>query len=379
MAIKIYLGTWFQRTVLHLREVREFLEKQTSKLPLDKKKLKEVYLKLSVKSFDYQEGIINRIKVLSDGLSWQISEDGVILLTKDYSGDISEDVRRLKEFYENRLSPMISYLYSLGAPLPKELARLKLVLPFIIIGKEKSELMKVLEKKKEIRFYSKISSELAEISYGDKFSLFLNLKLNDEQTEKIIEYLVFFREYEEQLHTYLNIHRTTWERVFLIRKGEKLKYGDLPEVRSNLISTRKTVAFIEARIRQLERFLENRQKYAKERNLAEIIKSLSLTKFTPLSNVQHYIAALWKMTEDYLDSTIRVLETLYQENVQQELEALKLVTIISMMAVFFNIAVSAGFARAILLVGIVIVAILSFIFYYLMKIMLRGRKVKVPD
>lgn len=379
MAIKIYLGTWFQRTVLHLKEIKEFLETQTSKLPLNSKKLKEIYLNLSVKSFDYHEEIIDRIKVLSDGISWQISDDGVILLSKDYSGDISKDAEKLKEFYENRLSPMISYLYSLGAPLPKELARLKLVLPFIIVGKEKSELMKVLEKEKDVKFYSKIGSDLAEISYGDKFSLFLNLKLTEEQAEKIIEYLVFFREYEQQLHNYLNIHRTIWEKVSLIRKGKRLRYGDLPEARNNLISMRKTIAFIGARISQMERFLENRQKYAKERNLTEIVKSLALTKFVPFSNVQYYIKALWKMTEDYLDSTIRLLETLYSENVQREVDALKLVTILSMMGVFFSIGVAVGFTKKVFLSGIIVVFILSFGFYYLTRVILRSRKVNIRD
>jgi hypothetical protein len=36
---KIYIGGWFQRTMLHLTEIYDFLREGTSKLNLDKKKL----------------------------------------------------------------------------------------------------------------------------------------------------------------------------------------------------------------------------------------------------------------------------------------------------------------------------------------------------
>jgi len=50
---------------------------------------------------------------------------------KEYS--LFTDIDALAEYYEKKLSPAISYLFSLGAPIPKELANIETVYPYFIV------------------------------------------------------------------------------------------------------------------------------------------------------------------------------------------------------------------------------------------------------
>ncbi len=43
------------------------------------------------------------------------------------------DIERVKEYYETKLSPALNYIFSLGAPVPKELAGIKNVFPYFVI------------------------------------------------------------------------------------------------------------------------------------------------------------------------------------------------------------------------------------------------------
>lgn len=45
----------------------------------------------------------------------------------------------LTHYYENRLSPAFSYIFNLGAPVPKELANIKTVYPYFVTVTEATE------------------------------------------------------------------------------------------------------------------------------------------------------------------------------------------------------------------------------------------------
>jgi len=300
-------------------------------------------------------------------------EDGVILFKKEYQ-DLNTDCQVLKEFYEKRLSPVINYIYSLGAPLPKELAKLELILPYIIEATEtdKKEVEKLFHE-----FGDSIQSvvEAPEVSlyFGQKFFLF-DLEKEDFPIEPIVEILIFFREFSAQLNGYLQAHRTIWEKISQICSQEALRFRDFTEIRNSLMEIKQTLSFVEARLAQMEKFIEVRQTWSKD--LENILKSLSIYQFDTLANAQNYMTSLWKMTKDYADSTFNLLSMLYQENIQREVDALKLVTIISMVIAFSRLAVfptqplfSLKFIGSIFLVFV-----FAAIFYFGMRFWFRSRK-----
>ena len=129
---EIYIGGWFQRTSLHLHEIYRFLKYAESALPLDKEKLQEnrslvnpLEIELVMDELDYVT-----FKTM-DNISVRIYEDGLTTLgTDNVSKNLQQDFDRMTDFYENKLSKGLSYIFSLGAPVPKELAHIKSIYPY---------------------------------------------------------------------------------------------------------------------------------------------------------------------------------------------------------------------------------------------------------
>ena len=117
---KIYVGGWFQRTSLHLSEIYDFLREAESPLDLDKDKLKNLqkdleinFLEMKVEDFEY----INFKSNLD--VEVEIYEDGLMILEKSPETEIKDDIKKLTAYYEEKLSPALSYIFSLGAPILK--------------------------------------------------------------------------------------------------------------------------------------------------------------------------------------------------------------------------------------------------------------------
>jgi len=190
----IYLGTWFQRTSLHLRELFHFLETGKSKLDLEQKRLANFYKELNPKKVCWQErGVFDSVGAQFDELEMTFFEDGLILFKKECE-DLKKDLASLREFYEKKFSLAISYIYSLGAPLPKQLAKVELILPYIIVVSEAEE-KEIKELFSEIKdsLQSSISTPGLSLYFGNEV-LLLGLKERKEglQIEEIIKYFIFF-------------------------------------------------------------------------------------------------------------------------------------------------------------------------------------------
>src|SRR3989338_9863937 len=63
----------------------------------------------------------------------KIYEDGLIVLSKKREGGAEANINGLTDYYETKLSPAISYIFSLGAPVPKELANIKTIYPYFLV------------------------------------------------------------------------------------------------------------------------------------------------------------------------------------------------------------------------------------------------------
>lgn len=145
---KIYIGGWFQRTTLQLSEIYDFLRDGSSKLALDKKKLVKLHDALDLSEIDYGVDGLEYLKFSTRvGVNVKVFEDGLIVLNDANVTEFSlfNDIDALANYYENKLSPALSYLFSLGAPIPKELANIETVFPyFIVLNNSKKEDIEML-------------------------------------------------------------------------------------------------------------------------------------------------------------------------------------------------------------------------------------------
>ncbi|MGK5086396.1 hypothetical protein WDW86_02465, partial [Bdellovibrionota bacterium FG-2] len=72
---------------------------------------------------------------------------------------------------------------------------------------------------------------------------------------EIIESQIFFREFKTQLHRYLDIHRSIWEKIKAIKEGGHIKGTDIDRLRGELSAYQKTINLIGARINQMPAYV----------------------------------------------------------------------------------------------------------------------------
>lgn len=210
----IYIGGWFQRTMLQLSEIYDFLREGKSQLPLKQSKLDELHKGLEIGKITYGVAGEEYIQfVTASKIKVKIFEDGLVVLNNCEVNEetLYMDIERVKEYYETKLSPALNYIFSLGAPVPKELAGIKNVFPYFVIcdnstKEEINELLSRVEKQKYFEFVN----DKYEVLRGDKYYFINNKKQSNDNIERYIEEQIFIREFKGQLHRYLNLHRIIW-------------------------------------------------------------------------------------------------------------------------------------------------------------------------
>lgn len=329
----IYIGGWFQRTMLQLSEIYDFLRNGESQLKLSKKKLLELRKDLNIGSIEY--GVSGEEFVTfttSDLVTVKIFEDGLIVVGSD---EVSEDtlfadVERLKDYYELKLSPAMNYLFSLGAPVPKELAHIENIYPYFVVCQNSTrediaELLAKTERQKYFEFDNKNYSVIR----GDKYYFINNKKTSKADIERYVEEQIFIREFKGQLHRYLNLHRIIWEKIDAVKDRAKVKGKDVIKFSTKLESYAKTVNLIDGRIQQMSTYISTRERIAKQdKNLEEFL-AISGFRYETLQDTLEYIKDLWIMTKNYVTAAQKLFDGIKQDVTSSSIDSLTIVTSMS--------------------------------------------------
>lgn len=329
----IYVGGWFQRTMLQLSEVYDFLRMCKTELALDVEKLQEYRKNLEIGRIEY--GVAGEEYVLfttAQNITVKIFEDGLITLNnQSVSNDtLFADIDKVTDYYENRLSPALSYLFSLGAPVPKELAHIETVYPYFIICNnatkdELSELLARTEKQK----YFEFSNKKYDVIRGDKY-YFINNKNTDIPTiERYIEEQIFIREFKGQLHRYLNLHRIIWEKIDIVKENVRVKGSEIVKFTTKLEGYSKTVNLIDGRIKQMSTYISTREKIAKNDDDLKEFLAISGYRYETLRDTLEYIKHLWDMTKNYVASAQKLFNGIKQDVTSSSIDSLTIVTAMS--------------------------------------------------
>ena len=329
----IYIGGWFQRTMLQLSEIYDFLRDGSSQLKLNKRKLEELHRGLAIGSIEYGVAGEEFVQFLtSEQIQVKICEDGLIIVSSDQVSEetMFADVERLKDYYENRLSPAINYIFSLGAPVPKELAHIENIYPYFIVcdnakREEIAELLSRTERQKYFEFDNKNYSVLR----GDKYYFVNNKKATMVSIERYIEEQVFIREFKGQLHRYLNLHRIIWERIDNVKDRAKVRGSDIVKFSTKLESYAKTVTLIDGRIEQMSTYISTRERIAKEDQELTDFLAISGYRYETLRDTLEYIKDLWDMTQHYVQSAQKLFDGIKQDVTSSSIDSLTIVTSMS--------------------------------------------------
>lgn len=329
---KIYIGGWFQRTTLHLTEMWDFLKHGTSHLDFPKDKLTEARNLLSLSEIRRESGPLEYIYVTTkESINFRIYEDGLIILEKDYR-NLEDDFEKIKSYYDTKLSKALSYIFSKGAPVPKELANIKTILPYIVTltDASKDDAGKIFSDSGE-EVYSVLSTKNIDVYRSPGIILLNNLR-DDNLTREIVESQIFFREFKSQLHRYLAIHRELWEKIREIKERGNIKGTDIDTLRNELSGYQKTINLIGARINQMPAYVKTRQKITDVEKIDEYLQPLFQFKFETLLDTHEYIKNLWEMTKNYLTSAIEIFTELQGKSTKNTISSLQLVTTIGVVA-----------------------------------------------
>lgn len=329
----IYIGGWFQRTMLQLSEIYDFLRDAGSQLKLNKHKLTELRDALAIGSIEYGVAGEEYVSFLtSEQIRVKIFEDGLIVVS---SHQVTEDtmfadIERLKAYYENNLSPAINYLFSLGAPVPKELAGIENIYPyFIVCDNAKREDIAELLSKTERQKYFEFDNKNYSVLRGDKYYFINNKKASLGNIERYIEEQIFIREFKGQLHRYLNLHRIIWEKIDAVKDRAKVKGSDVVKFTTKLESYEKTVTLIEGRIKQMSTYISTRERIAKEDGELTDFLAISGYRYETLRDTLDYIRDLWDMTQAYVRSALKLFDGIKQDITSSSINSLTIVTAMS--------------------------------------------------
>lgn len=329
----VYIGGWFQRTMLQLTEIYDFLREAKSKLNLDTAKLEEFRKNLSIGKIDYGVSGEEYIEfTTSYEISVKIFEDGLICLNNRHVSEdtLFADIEKVKDYYENKLSPALSYLFSLGAPIPKELANIETVYPyFIVCDKVTKDDINELLSRTEKQKYFEFNNEKYGVIRGDKYYFINNKSQSFDNIERYIEEQVFIREFKGQLHRYLNIHRIIWEKIDAVKENTNVKGDEIVRFTTKLEGYAKTINLIDGRINQMSTYISTREKIAKnDKELSEFL-AISGYRYETLRDTLDYIKYLWSMTKNYISSAQKLFDGIKQDVTSKSVDSLTIVTSMS--------------------------------------------------
>ncbi|MDD4931490.1 MAG: hypothetical protein PHG66_05105 [Candidatus Colwellbacteria bacterium] len=326
--IRVSYGGWYQRTTLHLSEIYDFFSFGTSHLPLLKSELERLWRKLSLAEVSRESGYLEFISAkTASGITIRYYEDGLYMLESEVD-DISEvpdEKRKLEEYYAGSLSPAISYIFSLGAPTPKVLANIKTVHPTVIVG-TMTDPSRFNPDEIFGPVYSKLSSPGVSVVKTPLYIFVMTSPAAAVVATPVVENLVFFREFKDHLEKYLDIHRTVWEEISEIKERKDISGTEVDEIRGKLDGYQKTISLISNRINQMGSYVKTRSSIAKSMKVEEYLIGFFQFKFETLIDTLDYIKEIWKMTSEYLTSSITNLQEIKNQSAARGIQSLQLIT-----------------------------------------------------
>jgi hypothetical protein len=299
----------------------------------------------------------------TSGIEIRYYEDGLYILEIN-TDNISVAQQLLEEYLEKKLSPAISYIFSLGAPTPKVLANIKTTHPVVISIYNEVDKDFIPDKSLFGEVYNKISSNKITVYKTPQYILISTSQSPDESLRGLIEMQVFFREFKDQLEKYLYIHRTIWEEISEIKEAKIIKGKDVENIRGKLDGYQKTISLISNRINQMGSYVSTRSSIAKHLEIEKDLSSLFEYKFETLADTLSYIKEIWKMTTDYLSSAVGNLVEIKNQSTSNNLKSLQTITSIGVISGVIGY-LSAGKLPSISREGVVYFAILFFVTWFM--------------
>ncbi len=384
MKIKaLYLGDWFQRTQLHLSEIHDFLVDKSSPLKLDSKLLEQNKKSLGVLDVHSHIGRLNSLEIKTKlNIDFSIYEDGLVLFRKLNIKNLEEDKKELADFYRGPYSKSMAHLFSLGAPIPKDLTKVQPIMPYFIVteGASKEEISEIFKITKNDEYFDKTLSGF-DLYRGDNIYVINQKSISDKALERFISELVFFREFRGQLHQYLNFHRVIWENISDVKERGFIRGNDIKPFKSKIESYEKTINLIDTRINQMGVYIKTRGSILKDTpELLDATDKVFNFQHETLEDSLSYVKEIWSMTKNYVSATLKVFSDLQAKVLDNSVKNLTLITTLGVGGTIYKLLTGdpskISFGGLTIFVG---VAAISLVLIFVLKYIHVYKKYKIKD
>ncbi|NQV12132.1 hypothetical protein HQ524_02105 [Candidatus Uhrbacteria bacterium] len=388
-------GSWYPRTQFHLQEYYDFLLSGTALDEINGIEVKKAQRKLLPSDVTYvglsEGGRFDSVTADLDGVASTYYEDGLLLISKPVS-DLYKDYKKLHKFYEHKLSPALRLIYSIGVPSITFREGVERVYTTIIIttGATDSAVgIFMSDHDDEISFIAKDKNR--KVFFGKRHIVIDTKDPRSPVIQKIVSSMIFFREYEHRLDNFLNLHRKVWTGIQDIRDKKDIRLQKLPVVRDMLLDNQRDLAIVKARLGQMSDYLIERKTEIDEFGLDQHMRKLEAYRFGKMHVNTEYLSRLWDMMEDYIESTLKIVDLMYQENIQKQLGIQQFIFLVSAVGGIIGLGKLAdahlllitpsgdfGYIGALLFFGATAISISILIFFIIKKIVpaVMNRRVK---
>lgn len=333
---RIYTGNWFPRTQMHLKEYYQFLKEGTSLLPIDVAALKTAQKKLLVKDIKYvglaAEGRFDHVHAEMSGINTIYYEDGLFIVETEVKR-LTEDYKKIHKIYDEKILPALGLLFSVGLPAmstndPCCQDRTSVLVSSTATPKEIETFLKSQGDEQHLV----TEHEAHRVHLAKKFIILVTSEVDSTITKKLVRTLLFFREFEKRLTSFLNLHRSVWQSVEQIRSQKKIPSKELPIYRDRLLDYDRDLSIVVARLAQMEYFLDERKTEIDEFGFTAYFRALEAYRFGKMHTNVRYLAELWSQLHEYLKSSADIIGLMYQDNLQKSMDVLQFIFLLGSVA-----------------------------------------------
>lgn len=337
---QIYIGSWFPKTNMHLKELEMFLMEKKVVEGLDPIPGKSLHRNLNPQntaSHTNSDGM-KHIHAESSGFNFTYYGDGLLVVNRPI--EKSELVERystdMVQFYREKLAPILTYIFSRGAK-DLEIIRPPGSKKTIFFNSEGNTSAEIHD------FFRSLGQEIHSINnykestayYGeDVILLNCNGDSSHHDCDNIISHLILFNDVKKHSHRLLQTHREVWDEADRIISESKIRVKDLPHYNEILTDFSNKIDNISARIDLMKLNFGYRKSKAKEDNL---LFAKIWPNFSNLEQNLDYVKNLYGMTQHHLQNNISRISSIYQENQENALNKLQLLFLLSVVSGFVSL------------------------------------------
>lgn len=331
--MKVVYGGWYQRTTLHLSEVQRFFLSAASNGDLDKETLQQNKKNLDIKTINRKSGYLEYLSAITNtGIEIRYFEDGLYTLSKKGT-DYETTKKEVIEYFKTKYKPAIGYLFSLGAPTPKVLSNTEEKHSLVVGLTDKNPAKKQFGNK---QVYLETTAKDIKVSKTKENIIITVTPRRKKELDTLIDMQIFFSDFKQQLHKYLDIHRKIWEEISQIKEQENIRGKDVGPHKAKLYRYQKTIQLIRNRINQMRPYANTRKNISRELGIETKLSQLFQYRFEDLFNTLDYIREIWSMTLDYVDSGIRVLGEVESQSSSKGIHSIRLLVGVGVIMGFLN-------------------------------------------